>query len=807
MDLSSNSQNIEESFFRCSICQDNFTEPKLLPCFHRYCKGCLTKVVQVLHGKDLECPTCSQTCCIPDKGLDGFKTDYHMENMVEFQRIKSLFNGKAINDCIGCSNKSIPMAGYCFKCKDFLCYRCYQFHLANKMIADHKEKVISAKDCASDGFDLQGYIFLKGPQKCDLHVELTADLCCSTCNNLPVCLTCATVSHSEHNIIRDIKSLAAKENEKFTSVEVDLEKCKERYGELITGIEKANATIQKIDNPAARKVKDQHEREMIAIIDKTKEQKDRLKKSKAKLDESLRKQEESITEKRDKEIQQITEKYNNKLHAIRMNNRKEKETMDANQDIALQQLHDKQKRLEKKMAEENAITKQDQEQKEGEVLKLSEVVHQLAGRMNNYNATSKTVHVAANDWITIQCLPELHIACQRLVDDFERKSFELASILSTYSLSVSNRREGVNKVEFCPTSFYDEMSVIEIAEMKGTRQKIQSITSCGKKRIAITGYESRQNSFLALIDSKGKRKKFIKTAEKNALPIRFIASLSDSLVVTVSKFNLINMFNIQDWSLSQKDISKIIPFWGDTWRLSCVATDRATKEVYVGASNMNIYVFSEHLNFVRTLELATIVTSMADILILERYLLVCDESAKRAYIVTRQGGQSALKQELEQIGRGEYCPLSACTDKEGFIFMLWSTKKQGDADCRFAKYSPDGRTLITTGSLDKWTQCITILEQSKGGETLVAASGKSNKMYLYTLPRSTNPPTNDARSNKPVETVLYQSQYNRPNITDTSALFQMVHGNTDHSLMGGESSQSLKRKYPHASEAETGKIP
>ncbi|XP_071831822.1 uncharacterized protein [Apostichopus japonicus] len=743
MDLSSNSQNIE---VRCSYCKDYFTEPKRLPCFHRFCKGCLAKVVQVHHEKHLECPTCSHTCNIPDKGLDGFKTDYHMEKIVEFQKFKSLFIAKAINDCFGCSEESIPMVAYCFKCKNFLCDRCYQLHLTNKIIDDHKEKVISAKDCASDGFDLQKYLCLKEPEKCDVHVELTVDLCCSTCNNIPVCLTCATVGHAEHDTC-GMKSLAAKEEKKFISVKEDLDKCKETYGELIERIEKANSSIQKIDNPAAQNVKDQNERERIAIIDKTKEMKDCLKKSKDKLDQNLQKQEASNTENRDKEIRQINEKYTNTLVEIRKDDKEERDKLDKNHDFALQKLSNEQKQIERKMEKQKNDAKQEQEEKVAKVSKISEAVNQLAVRMNNYNATRESIRHADDDRITIQCLPELHIACRRLTDDFEKKSEELATILST-------------------------KFVITIDKMKGTKQKIQSITSCGENRIAITGIESKNTSFLALIDSEGKQRKFIKTTEQNAQPRCSIAIVSDSKVVTVSKFNLINIFNTQDWSrLLHQDISKIISFWSNNWRLSCVATDRATKKIYVGASNLNIYVFNEKLGHVQTLDLAKIVKSIAEILILESDLLVCDESEKSAYIVTRQDKIWVRKHEMEKIGSIEYCPISACTDKDGFIFMLWSAKKQRKVvDCRFAKYSPDGRTVITTGPLDKRSECVTIMKQSEGKECLVAATTKINNMFCYTLPRSTNPHTKDARSKNPVEKAIYQSKYNRPDNKATSAL-------------------------------------
>ncbi|XP_071835191.1 uncharacterized protein [Apostichopus japonicus] len=540
-----------------------------------------------------------------------------------------------------------------------------------------------------------------------------------------------------------MKSLAAKEKTKLVDVKEVLEICNEKYRELNKGIEETNASIETMYNPAAQKTKDQHER-ILAMKDKTRKEKDCLKKSKDKLNQILQKKEASLAEDRKREIRQINEKYDNKLDEIHKNDKEERETLDKNHIIALQKLSNEQKQIEKKMEKQNQKAKQKQEEKVAKVLKISKVVNQLAGRMFNNNATRESIHHADDDRITTQCLPELHIACKRLADDFEKESFELASLLSTKSVRV-----------------------IKIDQMKGTKQKIQSITSCGKNCIAITGYESRYNSFLAIVDSEGKQRKFTTIEAKKSNTKCFIASLSDAKVVIASKFNLITIFNTQDLSiLFQKDISRIIPLWVYTWRLSCVATwvatDRAKKEIYVGASNLNIYVFNERLNHVQTLDLTKIVKSIAEILILERDLLVCDDIAKRAYIVTRQGGLSVLAHEMKAIGRDEYCPLSACTDKEGCIFMLWS-KKQGEVDCQFAKYSRDGRTVITTGRLDKRSECVTIMEQSEGKECLVAATTKINNMFCHTL-------VSMQSSKKPMEKVIYQSKYNRPDNRATSAL-------------------------------------
>lgn len=134
----SSSLETEEGFFYCTICTEFFVEPKFLPCFHRYCKRCLENLIQ----KDtVACHLCSNQCPVLTAGVQGFKTDYHMENMIEIKYIKSSFVNKTRRDCFGCPKKSVIATAFCFKCNDFLCCQCYNFHLTNNMMADHCSKV------------------------------------------------------------------------------------------------------------------------------------------------------------------------------------------------------------------------------------------------------------------------------------------------------------------------------------------------------------------------------------------------------------------------------------------------------------------------------------------------------------------------------------------------------------------------------------------------------------------------------------------------------------------------------------------
>ena len=45
----------------CAVCMNQFKEPKVLPCLHTYCKGCLENLVRI-KGPDyvITCPQCRQ---------------------------------------------------------------------------------------------------------------------------------------------------------------------------------------------------------------------------------------------------------------------------------------------------------------------------------------------------------------------------------------------------------------------------------------------------------------------------------------------------------------------------------------------------------------------------------------------------------------------------------------------------------------------------------------------------------------------------------------------------------------------------
>ena len=66
----------------CPICQEFFQDPKILPCFHCYCKLC---ILQLAKGEQpFPCPECRGDTFLPPTGADGFPTAFYIN------RLKSL---------------------------------------------------------------------------------------------------------------------------------------------------------------------------------------------------------------------------------------------------------------------------------------------------------------------------------------------------------------------------------------------------------------------------------------------------------------------------------------------------------------------------------------------------------------------------------------------------------------------------------------------------------------------------------------------------------------------------------------------
>ena len=124
----------------CSICLDTYTDPKLLQCFHVYCRQCLVPLVdRDQQGQlGLTCPNCRQVTPVPDRGVAGLQPAFHINRLLEiqesFQKVDNLAatpEGAAPTDvnpvkkarhCFLHEGKELEL--YCETCGELICWKC-----------------------------------------------------------------------------------------------------------------------------------------------------------------------------------------------------------------------------------------------------------------------------------------------------------------------------------------------------------------------------------------------------------------------------------------------------------------------------------------------------------------------------------------------------------------------------------------------------------------------------------------------------------------------------------------------------------
>ena len=214
---------------------------------------------------------CKQECDIPENGVDGFKTDFHMKSMIEFIQLQKSFENKDLKKCVSCL-KQTNVSAYCFKCRDFLCEECYNVHVSSKMFTDHQPHTLRLDNIEAKNITMEKLASLTEDPRCHAHVKQVAQLCCSTCENIPVCITCTYGKHKGHDLY-DVSELAINERDLLSPKLAELNKHKSKLYELPKKIE---ATKQQLDENVAKKTEkltNQHKQQAHKIKDKLDERK------------------------------------------------------------------------------------------------------------------------------------------------------------------------------------------------------------------------------------------------------------------------------------------------------------------------------------------------------------------------------------------------------------------------------------------------------------------------------------------------------------------------------------------------------
>ncbi|XP_055959097.1 E3 ubiquitin-protein ligase TRIM63-like [Patella vulgata] len=115
------------SKYTCSICLNNFTKPKLLPCYHTFCQQCIDDYIKAhAHLNRFNCPLCRQETEVPSGGASQFVNNFYLEDDDDDKQY-----------CTKHKKKEIEV--YCRDCRKPCCSVCVMVDHTGHILADLDE--------------------------------------------------------------------------------------------------------------------------------------------------------------------------------------------------------------------------------------------------------------------------------------------------------------------------------------------------------------------------------------------------------------------------------------------------------------------------------------------------------------------------------------------------------------------------------------------------------------------------------------------------------------------------------------------
>ena len=181
-----------EKEITCAICHGHYTDPKVLPCCHYYCRECILKLVQKTGiDKPFSCPECRKDTTLPQGGVDRLQTAFFVNRMKELHSKLEQAHGTVEAKCEMCSGAKTE--AFCRQCTMFICAECVRQHRRMKVFSAHKTTSLDElREGGARKIVMQDTI-----ERCKEHEERMI-LYCYNCSCL-ICLHCTIKDHNGHS--------------------------------------------------------------------------------------------------------------------------------------------------------------------------------------------------------------------------------------------------------------------------------------------------------------------------------------------------------------------------------------------------------------------------------------------------------------------------------------------------------------------------------------------------------------------------------------------------------------------------------
>ncbi|XP_070549265.1 E3 ubiquitin-protein ligase TRIM56-like [Ptychodera flava] len=242
---------IGEDFLTCTICFDQFTKPKILPCHHTYCEHCLYALVEKSNGV-LVCPSCRKLCDIPTGGVKNLENNFFLNSLLETVQKRPERSAVKINKaCEICGNTDASHV--CLDCQlQQYCSNCEIVHKKSKGTMNHV--ILPIKEYgdkkAADPISVLPVAY------CNKHKTCVFRFYCETCQ-VPICSECVVIDHpNTSHAYKYLDKVAAEYRDKLLDYARKLEaKAKEADESKSEAVVICNEYIKKCDEEKMKVVK------------------------------------------------------------------------------------------------------------------------------------------------------------------------------------------------------------------------------------------------------------------------------------------------------------------------------------------------------------------------------------------------------------------------------------------------------------------------------------------------------------------------------------------------------------------------
>ena len=185
-------EKIRRDYLECSICHEEYTEPKLLDCLHSFCKHCLLEY-QTTNYKDakmLICPLCRKETQLPETGVEDFKSNFILTGLAgQLEQVSLSANSKLV--CKLCKEKN-EATYFCCDCPMIICANCAELHQKIPSLLCHT--VVTFKDVVDGKIEQKGRRRRKHHPECQTHEGEVMRFYCTTCGVM-ICRDCTVIDH------------------------------------------------------------------------------------------------------------------------------------------------------------------------------------------------------------------------------------------------------------------------------------------------------------------------------------------------------------------------------------------------------------------------------------------------------------------------------------------------------------------------------------------------------------------------------------------------------------------------------------